>query len=146
MISGYDYDYDYIYIYIHIYIYIYIYMYIYIYIYPLIYTPLPNSRWLHHRAPTYARRVQRGAYTWRKGPNLVKTGSKWAKNTCLCTHNGPGSLSEKRVFDPFVTHFCSEHDPFSRHLGIFHGPKRVTSGSKWAINTCLKFQMVQDHF
>ena len=23
------------------------------------------------------------------------------------------------------------------HFGIFHGPKRVTTGSKWAKNTCL---------
>ena len=64
-------------------------------------------------------------------------GSKWAKNTCLSIPNGPGSLLEKHVFDPFLTHFWSQNDQFSRHFGIFHGPKRVTTGSKWAKNACL---------
>ena len=71
------------------------------------------------------------------GPKHVTTGSKWAKNTCLSIPSGPGSLFEKRVFDPFLTHFWSQNDPFSRHFGIFHGPKRVTTGSKWGKNTCL---------
>ena len=44
---------------------------------------------------------------------------------------------EKRFFDPFLTHFWSQNDPFSRHFGTFHGPKLVTTGSKWAKNTCL---------
>ena len=44
------------------------------YIYPLIYTPLPNSRWLHHTALKYARRVQFGAYMWHKGLKWVKLG------------------------------------------------------------------------
>ena len=71
------------------------------------------------------------------GPKPVPMGSKWAKNTCLSIPNGLGSLLEKRVFDPFWTHFWSQNGPFSRHFGIFHGPKRVTTGSKWAKNTCL---------
>ena len=65
---------------------------IYIYISPLIYTPLPNSRLLHHTALRYVRRVQLGAYMWRKGLKWVKTGSKWAHFTCLCTPIGPRSL------------------------------------------------------
>ena len=85
----------------------------------------------------YARRVQLGAYTWRKGLYLVKTGSKWAQNTCLCNPNGPGSLLEKCVFDPFLTDFWSQNGPFSRHIRIFHGPKPVPMGSHWAKNTCL---------
>ena len=100
-----------------IYVYVYIYMcvcvcvcmcvciYIYIYIYPPIYTPLPNSRWLHHPALRHVRKVQRGAYMWQKGLNSIKTGSKWSQNTCLCTPNCSESLLEKRVFDPFLTHF-----------------------------------------
>ena len=104
---------------------------------PLIDTPFLNYRWLHHTTLRYVRRVQLGAYTWRKGLNSAKTGSKWAKNTCLRTPNGPGSLLEKRVFAPSLTHFCSRNSPFSRHFGMFHGPKRVTTGSKWAKNTCL---------
>ena len=71
------------------------------------------------------------------GPKCITTGSKWAKNTCLCIQNGLGSLLEKRVFDPFWIHFWSHNGPFSRHCGIFHGPKRVTTGSKRAKNTCL---------
>ena len=105
-------------------------------------TPLPNSRWLHHTALRYVRRVQLGAYTWRKGLNSVKTGSKWAQNTCSCTPNGPGSLLEKHIFDPFWTHFCSQNGPFSRHFGIFHGPKPVPMGSKWAKNTCFSIPNV----
>ena len=44
---------------------------------------------------------------------------------------------EKRVFDPFLTHFWSQNGPLSRHFGIFHGPKRAPTGSKWAKTTCL---------
>ena len=83
------------------------------------------------------RKAQRGAYTWWKGLNSIKTGSKWAQNTCLSIPNGLGSLLEKCVFDPFLTHFWSQNDPFSRHFGIFHGPKHATTGSKVAKNTCL---------
>ena len=70
-------------------------------------------------------------------PRPVPTGSKWAKTTCLSIINGPGSFLEKRVFDPFLTHCWSQIGPFSRHFGIFHGPKRATTGSKWPKNTCL---------
>ena len=70
-------------------------------------------------------------------PNSVATGSKWAKTTDLRIPNGPGSFLEKRVFDPFLTHFWSHNGPFPRHLWIFHGPKRATTGSKRPENTCL---------
>ena len=85
----------------------------------------------------YVRRVQLGAYMWQEGLNSIKTGSKWAKNTCLCIPNGPRPLLEKHIVDPSLTHFCSQNGPFSRHIGIFHGPKPVPMGSKWAKNTCL---------
>ena len=120
----------------HIYIYIYIYIYLYIYISSNLH-PSPNSRWLHHTALRYVRRAQSGAYMWWKAPNSVKTGSKWAKNTCLSIPNGPGSLLEKRVFDPFLTHFWSQNGPFSRHFGSFQEPKPVATDSKWAKTTCL---------
>ena len=107
-----------------------------LYIYPLIYTPFPNSRWLHHTALRYMRRVQLGAYMWREGLDSIKAGSKWANFCGLCTPD-PGSLLEKRVFDPFLTHFCSPNSPFSRHFGIFHGSKRATTGSKRAKNNGL---------
>ena len=42
---------------------------------------------------------------------------------------------EKRVFDPFLTHLWSQNGPFSRHFGIFHGPKHATTGSKRPKNT-----------
>ena len=84
----------------------------------------------------YGRRAQSGAYMWRKGLNSVKTGSKWAKNTCLSIPNGLGSLLEKRVFDPFLTRFWSENGPLSMHFGMFHEPKPVATGSKWAKTTC----------
>ena len=47
---------------------------------------------------------------------------------------------EKCVLDSFLTHFCSQNGPFSRHLGIFHGPKRATTGSKRPKNTYLSIQ------
>ena len=37
------------------------------------------------------------------------------------------------IFDPFR----SQNDPFSRHFGIFRGPKHATTGSKRPKNTCL---------
>ena len=64
-------------------------------------------------------------------------GSECAKNGCLSIPNGSGSLLEKHVFDPFLTLFWSQNDPFSRHFGIFHCAQRVTTGSKPAKNTCL---------
>ena len=45
--------------------------------------------------------------------------------------------SQKHVFDPFATHFWSQNGPFLRHFGIFHEPKPVATGSKWAKTTCL---------
>ena len=111
-------------------------LYIYIYISSNLH-PSPNSRWLHHTALRYVRRAQSGAYMWWKGLNSVQTGSKRAKNTCLSIPNGPGSLSEKCVFDPFLTHVWSPNGPFSRHFGSFHEPKLVARGSKWAKTTCL---------
>ena len=74
---------------------------------------------------------------WWKWLNSIKTGCKWAQNTCLSIPNGLGSIPEKRVFDPFLTHSWSQNSPISRHFGILHGPKRVTTGSKWAKTTCL---------
>ena len=117
----------YVYIYIHIYVYIYIYIYIYVYIYIYISSnlhPSPKSRWLHHTALRYL------MHTWWKWSNCIQTGSKWARNTCLSLPNGLGSLLEKRVFDPFLTHFWSQNSPISRHFGIMLGAKRATTGSK----------------
>ena len=71
------------------------------------------------------------------GPKCVTMGSKWAKNTCVSIPNGPGSLLEKCVINQFLTHFWSQNSPFSWHFGIFHGPKRITMGSKRAKNTWL---------
>ena len=71
------------------------------------------------------------------GPKRVTTASKWAKDTCLSIPNGPGSLLKKRGFHPFLTHFWFQNGPFSRHFGIFRGPKRATTCSKQPKNTCL---------
>ena len=73
----------------------------------------------------------------RHGPKRGTTGCKQVKNTCLSIPNGAGSLLGKRVCDPFLSHFWSQNGPFSRPFGIFHGPKRATTGSKRAKNTCL---------
>ena len=63
-------------------------------------------------------------------PKHITTASKWAKNTCLSIQNGPGSLLEKCVFDPFSTCFLSHNGPFSRHFAIFHGQKIRHHGLK----------------
>ena len=76
-------------------------------------------------------------HTWWKWLNCIKTGSKWAQNTCLSLPNALGSLLEKRVFDPFLTHFWSQSSRISRLFGIIHGAKRATTGSKRAKTTCL---------
>ena len=123
-------------LYIKLYIHIHVYIYIYIYLSSNLH-PRPNSTWLHHTALRHVPRAQSGAYMWWKGLNSVKTGSKRAKNTCLSIPTGPGSLLEKCVFDPFLTHFWSQNGPFSRRFGIFHEPKHIATGSKWAKTTCL---------
>ena len=71
------------------------------------------------------------------GPKRVTTSSKWAKNNCFSIPNGPRLILETHIFAPILTHFWSENGAFSKHFGIFHGPKRVTTASKWAKNTCL---------
>ena len=55
--------------------------------------------------------------------------------------NSPGSLLEKCVFVLFSTHCWSQNGPFSRHFGIFHRPKHITTGSKPAENTCLSIRI-----
>ena len=40
-----------------------------------------------------------------EGPKWLKTSSKWAHFTCLCTPNGRGSFLEKHVFDPVFDPF-----------------------------------------
>ena len=69
-------------------------------------------------------------------PKWLAMGSKRAHFTCLCIPNGLRSFLEKHIFDPFLTHFWSRNSPFSRHLGILGGPKRATTSSKRAKNTC----------
>ena len=63
--------------------------------------------------------------------------------------NGLGSFLEKRIFDPFLTHFLSQNNPFLRHFGILGGPKRATTSSKRAKNTpktlVLAFHVMYDH-
>ena len=72
-----------------------------------------------------------------QGPKRATTGSKWAKSTRLSIPNGPRSLLGKHVFDPFLSHIWSQNGPFSRHFGIFHGPKHATTSPKRLKNTCL---------
>ena len=75
----------------------------YMYIYPLIYTPLPNSVWLHDTHVTalrYVRSVQLGAYVWLDGLNWIQMGSILAQVPRLSTPVGVVSFLE-----PIVTHF-----------------------------------------
>ena len=43
----------------------------------------------------------------------------------------------KAQFSPILDPFLVPNGPFSRYFGIFHGPKRVTTGSQRPRNTCL---------
>ena len=47
------------------------------------------------------------------------------------------SFLEKHIFDPFLTHFWSQNNPFSRHFVTLEGPKWLAMGSKRAHFTCL---------
>ena len=71
------------------------------------------------------------------GAKMACNGSKWAHFTCSGTPNGLGSFLKKYIFDPVWTHFLSQNSPFSRHFGISRRPKRATTSSKRAKNTCL---------
>ena len=71
------------------------------YMYPLIYTPLPNSRWLHHTALRYVRRVQLGAYMWRNGLNWVKR----AQNGLISLVCAPPMVQDHFWKKAFLTHF-----------------------------------------
>ena len=44
---------------------------------------------------------------------------------------------KKHALEAVLTHFWSHKGPFSRHLGIFHGLKCVSTGSKRVRSTCL---------
>ena len=45
-------------------------------------------------------------------------------------------IFERHIFSPFLTHFLLQQNSFSRHFGISGGPKRATTSSKRAKNTC----------
>ena len=64
-------------------------------------------------------------------------GSKRAHFTCLGTPNGLGSFLEGHIFDPLLTHFLSQNNPFSRHFVTLEGPKWLAMGSKRAHFTLL---------
>ena len=51
----------------------------------------------------------------------------------------------KHIFDPFLTHFLSQNNPFSRHFGIGgpNGPPQAQNAPKTLV---LAFHVVQDHF
>ena len=69
-------------------------------------------------------------------PECLAMGSQRALFTCLCTPNSPKVFLEKHIFDLFLTDFWSQNSPFSRHFEILGGPKRATTSSKRAKNTC----------
>ena len=97
-----------------------------------------NAFWTHFRpmfGPTTAH--FQGILGFSMGQNASARAQNGLKTTCLSIPNGLGSLVEKAVFDPFLTHFWSQHCPFPRHFGIFHRPKRAPMGSKRPKNTCL---------
>ena len=72
-----------------------------------------------------------------EGPKWLVVGSKRAHLTCLGTPNGLGSFLAKDLFDPLLTHFWSQNNPFSRNFVTLEGPKWLVVGSKRAHFTCL---------
>ena len=67
---------------------------------------------------------------------MACNGLKMGSFHLLGTPNGLGSFLEKHIFDPFLTHFLSQNNPFSRYFGILGGPQQATTSSKRAKNTC----------
>ena len=61
---------------------------------------------------------------------MACNGLKRAHFTYLCTPNGLGSFLEKHIFDPLLTHFWSQNNPFSRHFVTLEGPKWLANGLK----------------
>ena len=76
------------------------------------------------------------AYGTPEGPKKAQIGLKMGSLHLFVHPKWPRSLSEKHVFDPFLTHLWPQAIPFSRHFGVFHGPKRITTGSKRAKTIC----------
>ena len=93
---------------------------------------------LTHFGPFFCRKTThfQGILQLGRGQNGLQWAPKWAHFTCLGTPNGLGSFLEKIFFDLFLTHSLSQKRPFSRHFGILGGPKRATTRSKCAKNTC----------
>ena len=56
------------------------------------------------------------------------------------TPSGLGSFLENHIFDPFVTQFWSQNNPFLRHFVTLEWPNLLNMGSKWAHYTCLATQ------
>ena len=94
---------------------------------------------------------------WQSYVHLLEKGLQWAFFNAFGTLEGPKAApirlkissfhlfvhpNQSRItfgktrFLPIFTHFWSQKGPFSRHFGIFHGPKHVTTGSKRAKSTC----------
>ena len=76
----------------------------------------------------------------------MQTGSKWAKNTCLCTPNGQGHFWK----NTFLTHCSLIFAPKTAHFQGILGFSMGQNPSQWAPNG-LKTRvcappMVQDHF
>ena len=61
---------------------------------------------------------------------MACNGSKGAHFTCLCTPNGVGSFLKKHIFGPFLTHFWSQNNPFSKAFCDFGVAKVTCNGLK----------------
>ena len=69
----------------------------------------------------------------KKACNALKKGSFH-----LIVHRKwPRIILENHILGPFLTHFWSQNNPFSRDFVILEGRKKLVMGSKWAHFTCL---------
>ena len=69
------------------------------------------------------------------GFSMAQNASPRAQNMLkkhLLEHPKWSTMSVRRnaPFEPFLTHFWSQNNPFSRHFGAVHGSECFTTGSQ----------------
>ena len=65
-----------------------------------------------------------------RGQNCATWAQNWAHSTSSCTGHIPRVALEEDIFDPFLTDYWSQNNPFSRHLCDGGGPELGCNGLK----------------
>ena len=61
---------------------------------------------------------------------------KSAQNGLISPVGAPRMVYDEFWKNAYLTHFWTQNSPFSRHFGIFGGPKWATTSSKQSKDTC----------